>query len=131
MIRYLDTSAALKLLVDEPHSDALAADLERSLQDGDHLVASWLLYTELHCAAQRRRGILVDAVNGVLDAVGLIDLKREDLHRAATSAWGLRSADAIHLATALRIHADQLVSYDDELTATAADAGLPTASPGR
>jgi predicted nucleic acid-binding protein len=44
----------------------------------------------------------------------------------------LRSLDAIHLATALRL-GDALaafVSYDERLLAAAAQLGLPTASPG-
>ena len=48
---YLDTSAAMKLIVDEPQSDALMRELT-SREHGD-LVASWLLHTELHCAAGR------------------------------------------------------------------------------
>jgi len=39
MIRYIDTSAALKLLVEEAESEALAADLTLSAANGDRLVA--------------------------------------------------------------------------------------------
>lgn len=131
MIRYLDTSAALKVLIDDPFSDELSADLEKSLSAGDDLVGSWLLYTELHCAADRRRAIPIESVNGVLDRIALIDVEREDLIRAATSAWGVRSADAVHLATALRVQAAEIVSYDDELITAASRAGLATANPGR
>ena len=44
---------------------------------------------------------------------------------------GLRSLDAIHLATAriLVPDLDAIVSYGDRLTEAAGDAGLPTASP--
>jgi len=44
---------------------------------------------------------------------------------------GLRSLDAIHLATARILAPDlnAIVSYDDRLAKAAADAGLPTASP--
>jgi predicted nucleic acid-binding protein len=41
----------------------------------------------------------------------------------------LRSADAIHLATAIRLQADLLVAYDTELLAAAVEAGLDVASP--
>jgi uncharacterized protein len=44
---YVDTSAAAKLLVDEPESDALAAFLEHALADGDTVGPSLLLETEL------------------------------------------------------------------------------------
>ncbi|WP_147917474.1 type II toxin-antitoxin system VapC family toxin [Ruania zhangjianzhongii] len=130
MIRYLDTSAALKLLVDEPFADLLADSLEDSMARGDDVVASWLLYTELHCAAYRRRGIAAESVNAVLDALALIDLEREDMIRAGTSAWGLRSADALHLATALRVQADELLTYDRELLQVAGRAGVRCVAPG-
>ncbi len=44
---------------------------------------------------------------------------------------GLRSPDAIHLATARILGADldAIVSYDDRLLKAAAEAGLPIASP--
>lgn len=55
MIWYLDTSAALKLLVEEHETEALAEMLtERS---DITLAASMLLFTEVHCAAQRRIAI--------------------------------------------------------------------------
>ncbi len=130
MIRYLDTSAALKLVVEERESSVLAADLTRAAADGDTLLASMLLYTELHCAAQRRDEMDSAAVNAVLDGITLVDLERADLERAATSAWGLRSADAIHLAVALRLQADEVVGYDGELLRAAQRAGIPVSSPG-
>ena len=45
---------------------------------------------------------------------------------------GLRSLDAIHLATAriLAPELDGLVTYDDRLIRAATDAGLVTVSPG-
>lgn len=45
----------------------------------------------------------------------------------------LRSLDAIHLATALRLQPDltALVAYDDRLLEAATALGLPVASPGR
>lgn len=129
MIRYLDTSAALKLLITEPESDALASDLTASVAAGNRLVSSLLLHTELHCAARRRAELDAQAVRTVLDSVGLVDVRRDDLLRAASSAWGLRSADAIHLATALRLDVDDVVAYDHELCEAAEAAGLGTFSP--
>jgi uncharacterized protein len=123
---YLDTSAAMKILIDEPESDALL----RELTGSDHrLVASWLLHTELHCAAGRTPAVIaIDAVNSVLDAVTLADLTRGDLLVAGTHA-PLRSNDAIHLATALRLGVDAIVSYDNELSRAAVAAGLRVIAP--
>ena len=130
MICYLDTSAAMKLLVEEEESDALTRHLQ-SLKEGQQLVSSWLLHTELHCAANRHPDdIDLDAVGIVLDAVTLIDLTRGDLLTAGALPGRLRSNDAIHLAVALRIGADELVTYDAELSDAAGAAGVVVVRPG-
>ena len=49
---------------------------------------------------------------------------------ASALPGGLRSDDAIHLASAIRLQADLLVAYDSELLAAAVDAGLNVLSPG-
>ena len=127
-ISYLDTSAALKLVLDEPQSEALTAELAG--QDDRRLVSSWLLHTEMHCATGRHpEDVDLEAVRAVLDSVSLIDLTRGDLLAAGTHA-PLRSNDAIHLAVALRVGADEIVTYDGELAERAAAAGLPVLSPG-
>ncbi len=126
-ISYLDTSAAMKLVLNEPQSDALTADLAGS--DDRRLVSSWLLHTEMHCAAGRHpQDVDLEAVRTVLDSVSLIDLTRGDLLAAGTHA-PLRSNDAIHLAVALRVAADEIVTYDGELIEQATAAGLPVLSP--
>ena len=66
MIVYLDTSAAFKLLAAEAESEPLAAALT-ALDPADVLLSSRLLFTELHCAAQRRSVWDVTAVNAVLE----------------------------------------------------------------
>lgn len=124
---YLDTSAAMKLLVQEEESDALVAELLN--QDPRQLVASWLLHTELHCAAGRNPTLIQpEHVQAVLDSVTLIDVTRGDLLAAGTHV-PLRSADAIHLVTALRVGADQMATYDLELGAAARRSGLEVLAP--
>jgi predicted nucleic acid-binding protein len=126
-IAYLDTSAAMKLIVDEPQSEALTREL--SARTDRRLVSSWLLHTEMHCAAGRHpEAVDLASVQTVIDAIALIDLTRGDLLAAGTHA-PLRSADAIHLAVALRIGADQLVTYDVELAERAQAAGLSVLAP--
>jgi predicted nucleic acid-binding protein len=66
----------------------------------------------------------------VLGGINLVDLARSDLMYAAALPGGLRSADAIHLASAIRLQSDVLVAYDAELLAAAVDAGLNVLSPG-
>lgn len=130
MIIYLDTSAVLKLVVEEEESSVAAAYLSAAAGRGDTLAASMLLYTELHCAAHRR-GLPGQLVNSVLSGINLVDLARSDLMYAAALPGGLRSADAVHLAAAIRLQSDVVVAYDAELLAAAVDAGLNVLSPGR
>jgi predicted nucleic acid-binding protein len=64
--------------------------------------------------------------------VEIVPLSREIAESAGTlSPPGLRSIDAIHLASALvlRRHLAAFVAYDKRLLAAAGEAGLPTASP--
>jgi predicted nucleic acid-binding protein len=126
---YLDTSAAMKLIVEEPESDALS--LELSSGEDRRLVASWLLHTELHCAVGRHPDAVdAAAVQAVLEVVNLVDLTRGDLLAAGTHA-PLRSNDAVHLAVALRVGCEGMVTYDEELATAAGAAGLSVLSPER
>lgn len=132
MIVYVDTSAAMKLLVEETESEALADYLEEVRSTAsDTLVASLLLHTELHCAAnQHTADIDSGEVADVLSTLALIDVESGDLVTAPLLPGRLRSADAIHLATALRVDAHAMVVYDGELGAAANAAGISTVSPG-
>ncbi|MGO1321169.1 MAG: type II toxin-antitoxin system VapC family toxin [Galactobacter sp.] len=124
---YMDTSAAMKLVVDEPESAALLEELTRSAPR--RLVASWLLHTEMHCAAGRNPAhVPLTSVTSVLDTITLVDVTRGDL-LAAGAHGHLRSNDAIHLATALRLGVDEMLTYDGELASAATDAGLHVVAP--
>jgi uncharacterized protein len=129
VIVYVDTSAALKLVVEEPESGPTADFLSSAGQRGERLVASMLLHAELHCAANRR-GLPPELVNVVLDGINLVDLTRSDLLYAAALPGKLRSADAIHLAAAIRLETQALVAFDKELVRAATQAGVHTVSPG-
>lgn len=129
MIIYVDTSAVLKLVIAEGESAGTADFLSEAASQGDKLAASMLLYSELHCAG-RRRGIPGELINTALSGINLVDVSRSDLMYAAALPGKLRSADAIHLATAIRLQADVLVAYDAELLAAAVEAGLAVQSPG-
>ena len=119
----------MKLVVNEQESAAAAAYLVEMAASGAHLVASMLLYTELHCAA-RRTNMAFDVVNAVLTGINLVDVTRSDLMYAAAVPGQLRNADAIHLAAAIRLQTDRLVAYDHELLLAATESGLTTVSPG-
>lgn len=132
MTAYLDTSAAMKLVIAEPESEALVSYLQAMPADnnGLPLVASWLLHTELHCAANRHPQAVNSAgIAQVLDSVALVDLTRGDLQTAGVLPGALRSNEAVHLAVALRLGVDELITYDNELARAAAAAGLAVVGP--
>lgn len=125
-VAYLDTSAALKFIVYEPERNALINHVSDSSLT---LVSSWLLYTEMLCAAGRRpEQLSVETAKQALDHVEFVDLTRHDMIGAARLT-PLRSADALHLAVALRLQADEIITYDRELAETAAKFGIRAASP--
>jgi predicted nucleic acid-binding protein len=126
-VTYLDTSAAVKLVLEEPESAALVDELA---SDPDRrLVASWLLHAEMHCAAGRHHDAIgLEEIRGVLDTVNLVDLTRGDMIAAGTHA-PLRSNDAIHLAVAIRLGVDEFVTYDAELADAATRVGLAVVAP--
>jgi predicted nucleic acid-binding protein len=126
-LAYVDASAAIKLVVEEAESATLA-DMLSSTADR-RLVSSWLLHTEMHCAAGRHpEDVELDAVRAVLDTINLVDLTRGDMIAAGTHA-PLRSNDGIHLAVAIRLGVDEIVTYDGELTDAASRAGLTVLAP--
>jgi predicted nucleic acid-binding protein len=83
----------------------------------------------MHCAAGRHpEDVDPEAVRGVLDAINLVDLTRGDMISAGTHAL-LRSSDAIHLAVAIRLGVDEMITYDRALAAAASQAGLTVLAP--
>jgi predicted nucleic acid-binding protein len=128
-IVYADSSALVKLIIDEPESDAL----RRYLDDGPVLATSRIAVVEVlrGTALANPAPEAQDDALRMLTACLLIDLSHE-LARAAArlTSRAVRSLDAIHLASALRVEADQLVAYDRRLLAAAAARGLSVAHPG-
>jgi len=138
---YFDSSALVKLLVEEPGSDLASA-----LWDGcDAALSSRLAYPEVRAAlaaAHRngdlRRSDLVEAEQSwtmFWAAVRPVELTERIEQRAGDLAatHGLRGADAVHLASALAIGADDLVLavWDRRLHAGARAVGLATAPAAR
>lgn len=126
---YLDTSAALKLVIVEQGSTAL----RRWLADRDgEIVSSDLLRTELVRATRLTDpGQMVQA-RAVLDALILLRLSSEIFERAANlQPETLRSLDALHLAAALELgdDLDGIVTYDARLADGARAIGMPVIAP--
>ena len=132
---YTDASALVKLVRDEPESDALRA----FLADAD-IVSCELVLTEVPRAIRRAAArdphldldVLIDRAGDALDAVALLSLERVLLLAAGAFAEpALRALDAIHVAAAVDLAPlDGFVTYDERQAAAARLAGLRTMSPG-
>ena len=127
---YADTSAVIKLLAEETDSKAFAAFYD---SHGDaEWVSSALLRIDVVRAVARAVPALLPDARDLLTAFSYIAIDDEIVDGAMNEPdRGLRSLDAIHLATAriLAPELDGLLSYDDRLTKAATDAGLRALSP--
>lgn len=123
---YVETSAAAKLLIREAESPAMIAWANNP---ANGMVATHLLETELRRLGIRE-GLPVADVTRVLERVRRYDLS-EPLFREAGILPGpsLRSLDALHVAAALRLNVDALVTYDQRMIEAAHAVGLATLSP--
>ena len=134
LLLYADSSALVKLIVEEPESAAL----REQIVDRD-LVSCELVLAEVPRAMHRlaattgvRRQRFARGLEAVLAAVSLVPVESGILGRAgAFDAPFLRTLDAIHLAAALDLAdaIDGFVSYDERQIETARIAGIPVLSP--
>jgi uncharacterized protein len=133
---YLDTSAAVKLVRQEEHSEQLSEWLEA--RNSRHVLSSVLIEAELLRATRRSAPGRVGRAVEVLDGIGVITVSPAIVARAARYEDPLlRSLDAIHLATAQHVHLvtatalDAFVAYDTRLLDAAEHLGIPIAAPGQ
>lgn len=129
---YLDSSALLKLVRDEAHTAALTAWLAE--RPDTPLVSSALAEVEVLRSCRRIDARLLDRGRAVLAVLDVVPLDDGVLGTAGDlPGTGLRSLDALHLATALVLDPDveAFVAYDARLLAAAVEAGLSVAAPGR
>lgn len=125
---YLDSSAIVKLVVEEPESDALRQYLRRRRPR----VSSALARTEVARALLPIGPEAVRRGERVLETLELIRVNMRILTAAgALLPADLRSLDAIHLATALELGGSlaRLVTYDQRLELAATAMGWTVASP--
>lgn len=137
---YIDTSALVKLYIEEPDSEACEATVA-----GTTLVSSRLLYCEFRSALLGKilRGkvsegsgakVWQEFEKGVADHkirfVSLNDMLIQDaaeLLRELHAKVPLRTLDALHLATFLSIEAGPLFTKDVRMHQAAVQLGLPLA----
>ena len=118
----------MKLVIEEPESSAL----KHHIGDSPALVTSRIALVEVVRAvslASPTPEARSDAER-LLDSCLLIEITDDLLHAAADmTSVSIRTLDAIHLASAIRVEAEELVAYDRRLVAAASERGLRVASP--
>jgi predicted nucleic acid-binding protein len=126
---YLDSSAFVKLVVEETESAAVRAFLANH---GARRVSSALLRAESLRAVRHLGPDALATVREGLRRVDLIGIDDRILDAAGTlEPQVLRTLDAIHLATAMAVGDDleAIVTYDERMIDAARLMGLSTASP--
>ena len=124
---YLDTSAAVKLLVEEAESAALADEIRRR---STTLVACLLLETELRRVVAREPALTQRAVSELLRGVDLYELPPPLFAEAGLlPGAGLRSLDALHLGAAIRLEVEAVLTYDVRMAEAATSLGLDVLAP--
>lgn len=126
-LAYLDASALVKLVIEEPESVAL----NRWYVEAERLVTSRLGVVETIRASARRQ---FDAVHRdrILTDVEVVEVSLAIAGvAAALEPATIRTLDAIHVATGLTLvpDLDAFVTYDDRLAEAARSVGLPVVRP--
>ncbi len=128
-VSYIDSSAIVKLIVEEKESTAL----RQHLRDRPALVSSALARTEVKRAVRHLGEGAIQRADDVLDRMELVRLTNAILDAAGTMEPAeLRSLDAIHLATAALLEGSltDLVTYDSRMTTAAQARGWSVTAPG-
>ncbi len=126
-VAYLDASALVKLVIEEPESRAL----NRWYVEAERLLTSRIGVVET-IRASARRPFDAAHLDRILSDVEVVELDPGlAVAAAAVPPPGLRTLDAIHLATALALlpELDAFVTYDDRLAEAARAVGLPVVRP--
>lgn len=130
---YLDTSALVKLIRIEVESNALVDWLDA--RPDMRWITSAVTEVELPRAIRTVAPAGLSAVPALLARLDRFEV--DSVVRSTAAAYldpGLRSLDAIHLATATIAGSlaplAALLTYDSRLSRAAADLGLTTAAPG-
>ncbi len=130
-VLYVDTSALLKRVVVEAESPAVRALLRDRHVAGDLLTASSVAWLEVWRSLRRASVADVeDVITAALSGVAEYTLDDDVLRRARrVGSDELRSLDAIHLASAIAVGADAILTYDKRLAEAAAAVGLAALAP--
>ncbi len=117
----------MKLIAQEAESDALARAIDEA---SPQLVGGLLLETELRRASQRDHALSQEIVTTLLRGVDLYEMPTSLFAEAGLlPGENLRSLEALHLAAAIRIGVDFVLTYDARMTTAARDLGLTVLAP--
>ena len=125
----VDSSAIVKLIVDEPNSQNFGNWLKNCKGE---LFVSEIAHTEVARAIARVDANLHRQLKTVLERFGTIRVSSQILAIASVLApTKLRTLDAIHLASCLILgdDLDGLVTYDDSQTEAAEQNGITVVAP--
>jgi predicted nucleic acid-binding protein len=131
---YCDSSVLLKRYREEPDSETCSRELERMTLGGDFLLSSRLALVEVTRGIDRNlppeaaQEDLDEAVAKVLEDVDLVAIDDFTLQVAAEiPGRHLGTLDAIHVATALIMRADLVVTRDQRMIEACTEVGLAVA----
>ncbi len=131
---YCDSSVLLKRFREEPDSETCSRELERMTLGGDFLLSSKLALVEVTRGIDRNlppeaaQEDLDEAVAKVLEDVDLVAIDDFTLQVAAEiPGRHLGTLDAIHVATALIMRADLVITRDQRMMEACAEVGLAVA----
>lgn len=133
---YVDSSALIKRAVAEAESEALEQVLERHVEAADALVSSTLAWIEISRALRARldgesREVVNEAIDDALAGVAERAITPDVVSLARRIEPNvLRTLDAIHLATAVLVDVDEVLTYDERLALAARHNGLTVSAPG-
>ena len=134
MIAYMDSSAVVRRLLDQPGADVVADLWERAAT----VVSSQVVYPEARAALAAAHGggqlddeqlglarCKLERLIGELELVGIDDLA--DVAGRLSEDHALPATDAIHLAAVLSIDAPRVVvaTWKDGLGKASAECGMP------
>lgn len=106
---YLDSSVALRTILDVPERDRLQSWMRAA---DTTFVSSRLLHTEV-IRILRRDGRPLTAGTPLLDRIGMLEISRETHTVAESIERHVKTLDALHLATALLIGEPVTVATHD------------------
>jgi predicted nucleic acid-binding protein len=134
---YVDSSALIKRAVVEAESEAVEEALAQHVDAEDALVSSTLAWIEISRALRARldgedHDVVTEAIDDALSGIAERPITADVVSLARRIEPNvLRSLDAIHLATAVLLDADTVLTYDDRLSEAARQNGLTVSAPNR